>query len=141
LQLPYAALFESLRFALACCQELAGYDLFYERMGWVGYGGGLAARWLKTPLILELNGDHLSEMEMQGMAPRGLQRWPSKMLMKQQVALASHTVATGEGWRRQYIERWRANPERVTVIENGSELVYSRSGKLRSFSQHQFLTC
>jgi hypothetical protein len=44
LRLPYAALFESVRFAQACRQELAECDLLYERFGWVGYGGGLAAR-------------------------------------------------------------------------------------------------
>src|SRR5690606_6329677 len=32
LQLPYAAFFESQRFARACQQELAEYDLLYERM-------------------------------------------------------------------------------------------------------------
>ena len=30
-------------------QVLSGYDIFYERMGWVGYGGALAADWLKIP--------------------------------------------------------------------------------------------
>ena len=135
LQLPYAALFESLRFALACCQELRGYDLFYERLGWVGYGAGLAAHWLHIPLILEVNGDHLSEMELQGEAPQGCQRMLSMMLMKNAAHRAAHTVTTGEGWRKLYIERWKVDPASVTVIENGSELVklIDRS-RLRTFS-------
>jgi hypothetical protein len=33
LRLPYCTFFESVRFAAACCQELEGYDLLYERMG------------------------------------------------------------------------------------------------------------
>ena len=59
LRLPYAALFESLRFAEACVQELQGFDLLYERFGWMGWGAGLAARRLGIPLVLEDNGDHL----------------------------------------------------------------------------------
>lgn len=134
LKLPYAALFESLRFAQACRQELAAYDLFYERMGWVGYGGALAARWLESPLILEVNGDHLTEMEMQGTAPQGVQRRLSTFLMKQAVIRSSHAIATGEGWRRRYIERWGVDSKKVTVVENGSELVDLLSrNQLRSF--------
>ena len=36
---------------------------------------------------------------------------------------ATHTVATGEGWRHRFIERWGVNPTTVSVIENGSEVV------------------
>ena len=50
LQLPYFAFFESLRFAWACRQELANCDLFYERMGWMGFGGGIAARQFRNPV-------------------------------------------------------------------------------------------
>lgn len=134
LQLPYAALFESIRFALACRQELAGYDLFYERMGWFGYGGGLAAHWLGIPLILEVNGDPLGEMEMLGVAPQGTQRWLSTFLMKRAVKMASHAVASGEGWRSRYSERWGEDFEKVTVAGSGSELVnLLERDQLRSF--------
>ena len=37
----------------------------------MGYGGVLAAHRLKVPLILEVNGDHLREMEMLNILPRG----------------------------------------------------------------------
>lgn len=134
LQLPYAAMFESLRFAQACRQELAGFDLFYERMGWVGYGGGLAARWLGVPLVFEVNGDHLHEMELLGNAPRGAQRWLSTMLMQMGVNQASFIIATGDGWRTKMIERWDVKPEKVEVIENGSEVVnLLKREQLRAF--------
>jgi glycosyltransferase involved in cell wall biosynthesis len=134
LQLPYAALYESLRFALACRQELAGCDLFYERMGWFGYGGVIAARWLQVPLILEVNGDHLTELEMRGMRPKGVQRWLSVALTRKAVESTSHVVAAGEGLQQSFIDRWGVEREKVTVIENGSELVtlLDRS-ELRSF--------
>jgi len=134
LHIPYAALFESLRFAQACRQELTDYDLFYERTGWVGYGGGLAARWLGIPLVFEVNGDHLSEMELLGIAPRGAQRWISTVLMKWAINQASFIVATGEGWRWKLIERWEVKPEIVEVIENGSEIIdLLKREKLRAF--------
>jgi glycosyltransferase involved in cell wall biosynthesis len=134
LQLPYAAFFDSLRFAQACRQELIEYDLFYERMGWMGYGGGLAAHWLGIPLVLEVNGDHLTEMGMLGKAPKGTQRWLSIALMKFAVQKASLVVATGDGWRNTFIQRWNVEPSRVIVVENGSEMVnILRRDQLRSF--------
>jgi glycosyltransferase involved in cell wall biosynthesis len=123
LRLPYAALFESLRFALACRQELAGFDLLYERMGWVGYGGGLASQWMGIPLVLEVNGDHLSEFEMLGIAPQGAQRWLSTSLAKRAANMATYVVATGEGWRRRFIERWGVDGSKVSVVENGTQMV------------------
>jgi glycosyltransferase involved in cell wall biosynthesis len=123
LRLPYFAFFESFRTAMACRQELTKSDLIYERMGWMGYGGGIASRWLGIPLVLEVNGDHLDEMKMLGMAPVGLQRRLSIAIMNKAVQQASHVVATGDGWRRRFIERWGVNPAKVSVVENGSSIV------------------
>ena len=123
-QLPYASFFESMRFALACRQVLAGYDLLYERMGWVGYGGSLAARWLSVPLVIEVNGDHLDELESLGIAPKGMQRRLSVSLMnKVAVNWSSHVVTTGDGWRDRFIKRWGVDDSKVETVENGSELV------------------
>lgn len=132
--LPYVALFDSLRFVQACHQELADCDLFYERMGWMGYGGAVVSRWLNKPLVLEINGDHLAEMELQGIAPHGMQRQASMKLTRFAARHASHAVATGESWRRRYMEQWDITPEKVSVIENGSELVELLDrGQLRAF--------
>ena len=135
LHLPYANLFESHRFAEACCQEFTGYDLIYERMGWIGYGGGLAARRLKVPLVLEINnGDLITELDRLGVAPSGFQRRLAIDLMRRAVFRASHFVATGQGHRRRFIEAWGAEPECVSVVENGSELVQLlERDRLRAF--------
>ncbi len=123
-RLPYANLFDSLYFAQAAQQALAGFDLLYERKSWTGYGGGFASRRMGIPLVLEENGDHLADLEAKGIAPTGLQRWLSLWLMAQAMNRATHVVASGEGWRRNFIERWRFDPQRVTTIENGTELVH-----------------
>jgi glycosyltransferase involved in cell wall biosynthesis len=123
LKLPYVALFESLRFAQACIQELYQYDLLYERLGWLGYGGALASRRIGIPLVLEVNGDHLSEFEFLGLDLGGIQRWLSITLMKRAAHTAARVVATGEGWRQRFIERWEVNPDKVILVENGSEIV------------------
>jgi glycosyltransferase involved in cell wall biosynthesis len=134
LKLPYAALFESFRFSQACVQELDQYDILYERMGWVGYGGVIASRRMKIPLVLEVNGDHLSEFEFLGIDLRGIQRWLSIRLMKTAIHLATRIVATGEGWKQRFIDRWGVKPDQVIVVENGSEIVNLLSrNQLRCF--------
>ncbi len=135
LRLPYLNLFESLRFAEACRQELADYDLLFERMGWMGYGGGLAARWLKIPLVLEANnGDFITELERLGVAPHGFQRWLAVTLMRSAAHRANHVIATGDGHRQRFIKWWQVEPGKVSVVENGSELVNLLSREqLRSF--------
>jgi glycosyltransferase involved in cell wall biosynthesis len=135
LQLPYAALFESLRFAQACVQELQGYDLLYERFGWTGYGSGLAARRLGIPLVLEDNGDNLFDLEAKGIAPRGLQRRLSLSLARRAVDRAAHVISAGAGWREQFMRRWGTDPARITTIENGTALLGMLSrDQLRSFT-------
>ena len=123
LRLPYAALFESTRFANACTGELQGFDLLYERMSWVSYGGSLASRRLDIPLVLENNGDHLADLEAKGIAPRGAQYRLSATLMGRSVRQAAHVVVTGDGWRDAFIKRWKIEPGRVTTVENGTALV------------------
>lgn len=123
LKLPYAALFESYRYAAAVRQVMGDRQLFYERMGWFGYAGALAASQLHVPLVLEVNGDHLTEFEMLGSAPKGMQLVMSKWLMGWAARNAAHAITTGEGWRTRHIERWQLNPQKVTSLQNGSELV------------------
>lgn len=138
LHLPYLTIFDSLHFAAACCQVLGDYDILYERMSWMGYGGALAASYLRIPLFLENNGDHLAEMELLGVAPQGLQRWLSLKLMQLGINKASHVVAAGDGWRRRFIERWGIAPDRITTIENGCESVHLlKRDQLRVFSPAQ----
>lgn len=135
LRLPYLNLFESWRFAEACKQELSGCDLLYERLGWMGHAGRLAARKMAIPLVLEANnGDFVTELERLGVKPGGLQLRLALALMRRQVHQASHIVATGDGHRTRFIEWWRVEPQKVSVVENGSDVVNILSrDQLRSF--------
>jgi glycosyltransferase involved in cell wall biosynthesis len=133
--LPYLNFYDSLRFSHACQRELAECELIYERMGWMAYGGGLAANRMKIPLVLEANnGDFITELKMLGVLPRGLQLRLSVRLMHGAVGRATHVVATGEGHRRRFIDQWKVRPEKVSVVENGTELVgLLRREQLRAF--------
>lgn len=123
LSLPYANLFESLRFAAACCQQLSDCDVFYERMGWMGYGGGLAAQWLNIPLVLEANnGDFITELRNLGVEPNGFQRWLAIRIMRDAAHRATHVVATGEGHRTRFVTWWQISNAKISVIENGSDI-------------------
>lgn len=136
LRLPYFNFFESLRFAAACRQSLPDFDLLYERTSWMGYGGALAARQSGTPLVLEDNGDHLDDLEAKGIAPQGLQRKISLALMNWAVRQSSHVISSGQGWRQRFIERWDFPEDRISVVENGTDLLHLLTREqLKSFQQ------
>lgn len=123
LKLPYAAWFESVRFACACRRELQGVDVLLERMSWMRYGGALAGRLLRCPLVLENNGDHLADLEAKGIAPTGWQRRLSLRATAWAVGRAAHIAVSGDGWRRAFMQRWGTPPEKITTVENGTVLV------------------
>lgn len=139
LRLPYANWFESLRFSEAICQELGDRDLLYERLFWMSYGPGLAARRLGIPLIFEINnGDFITELERLGVAPKGLQRWLALQIMRRAVRRGDYVVATGDGHRKRFIEWWGVDPGRVATVENGSDIAHLlERSQLRAFQDDQ----
>jgi glycosyltransferase involved in cell wall biosynthesis len=138
LKLPYLAFFESLRFAMACRQELESCDILLERMSWMNYGGAIVSRWLHVPLILEYNGDPLDDLSAKGIQPQGLQQWISKQLMARNFNAAAHIVASGEGWRQSCMNTWNIDAGQVRTIENGTELVnLLHRDQLRSFQEKE----
>jgi glycosyltransferase involved in cell wall biosynthesis len=75
---------------------------------------------MDIPLILEDNGDHLADLDAKGIAPKGIQRSLSIRTTRWTVNQATYTVSTGEGWRKQFLNRWQVDVEKVSVIENGT---------------------
>jgi glycosyltransferase involved in cell wall biosynthesis len=124
LRVPYFNYFESLRFAAACEAELSDRDVLFERLGWMGLAGGLAARRLRIPLVGEVNnGDFVTELDRLGTGPTGLQRPLAIAAMRRAVGRVDRFVATGDGHRDRFIEYWNVAPDSIVTVENGSELV------------------
>lgn len=136
LRLPYLNFFDSLKFAFACRQELSDCDIFYERFGWIGYGGWMAARLSKVPIVWELNGDHVTELASHGFILNGMQKRASFFLMSMIARHIDHTIATGDGWKQKHILHWGVDPSKISVIENGSQIVDMLSkSELRAFQE------
>ncbi len=121
--LPYLNWFESNRFSGIILENCGDINCLYERASWMGYGGFLAAKKKKIPLILEYNGDPLHDLKSKGQLPRGLQLLISKFLFRYTLNNATHLIASGKGWKKNLIENWYISPEKISVIENGTVLL------------------
>lgn len=123
LKLTYWGYFDSLRFAQACQRELDGFDIFLERFTWMRYGGLLASRKMNLPWVVEYNGNPLADLEAKGTDPSGLQRVISIRLTNWVLKQADHVIATGDGWRASCQNDWRLPSGKISVIENGTEIL------------------
>lgn len=134
LRIPYFAYFDNRRFAEACLQELGDCDVYLERMGWMMAGGVWAARRLGIPLLLEYNGNPLTDLRLIGQAPKGIQLRIAVNRMTRTLQAADRVIATGDGWRRDCSREWGVKLEQISVVENGTILVDCLDrGELRSF--------
>lgn len=120
--LPYLNLFESFRYADACHQALAGFDLLYERYGWMGYGGGIASRWMRIPLILEVNGDPFSEGASYQKTLPLLQRWTAERVTGLTMRLATRVVVVSNALKDRIVDRLSLNPHKALVVHNGADV-------------------
>jgi glycosyltransferase involved in cell wall biosynthesis len=138
LNLPYFNWFDSMRFASACEDIFQEYDLLYERMGWMAYAGGLASYRMDLPLVLEVNnGNFLEELRYHGVLPKGLQLFISIRLMRAAMKRAVHFIASGEGHKDKLISQWGVSKGKVTVVENGTDLIDLLAGDQLSVFQSE----
>lgn len=121
--LPYFGWFDNLSFSRLVETELGSCDVWIERTGWMAYGGYLASRRKKIPLIQEFNGDPLIDLESTKQAPVGIQRHIAKYLYRKNLMSARKIIASGDGWRDNLLQVWRIPVDKITVIENGTILV------------------
>lgn len=121
LHLPFLRLFDSYRFSDACVSALRGYDVLYERYGLLSTGGLMAAKRLRVPLVLEVNGDYEEEYRNLGIRLSGPQWGVARRITEGLFSGAAHLVASGEGLRHRLVERWRVPPGKVTVVANGTD--------------------
>ena len=122
LGLPYLRFFESHRFSGAVQQALQGYDLCYERFWLNGYGGLLAARRMKIPVIYEVNGDIVEEYRQLGIQLSPLEwsfiHWITRRVFQN----SARVITVSETLRQTSIQRWKLDPERVTTVPNGADV-------------------
>jgi glycosyltransferase involved in cell wall biosynthesis len=119
--LPFIGFFDSLRFADACYHELAAADILYERFGWMGYGGVIAARWLRIPLVSELNGN-IKENEILELHLSPMQAKISQWLTNKTFKLTDSLVVVSQSLRGFIRDDFDIPGEKINVVINGADL-------------------
>jgi alpha-maltose-1-phosphate synthase len=119
LKLPYLGLFDSLHYADACCNCLKGYDILYERHGYMGFGGVIAARLLKIPLVLELNGNIIKEIDERKLDISPLQRKIGVWITIQTFRAADRIVVVSNALKQTLIKDYQIPGEKISVVLNG----------------------
>jgi glycosyltransferase involved in cell wall biosynthesis len=115
-------LFDSNRFSKACVSALSGCDILYERSWLLGFGGLMAARRMRIPIVLEVNGDIFEEYRQQEIQLSGAQ-WAALYALNGWLFRGvDHVVTVSEPLRRRTIDRWRLDPAKVTTVSNGAEV-------------------
>lgn len=121
-RLPFIGLFDSLRYADACTELLRGYDLLYERHGYMGYGGIIAARRLKIPIVIELNGNIVKEIDAIGVQMSPIQRRIGRWLTFRTFQKADHVVVVSDTLKQVLVSAVGVSPKRISVVLNGVNL-------------------
>lgn len=122
IRLPYLGFFESFRFADACYHLLQAYDVLYERHGWMGYGSVIAARWLGLPLVEELNGNIIKQIEIHGFQLSPIQWKLSQWLTYRTFFAADHIVVVSEALKNQLVTGLGMPEEKISVVLNGANV-------------------
>jgi glycosyltransferase involved in cell wall biosynthesis len=122
LKLPFIGIFDSLRYADACAHLLHGYHLLFERQGYMGYGGLLAARRLGIPLVIEMNGNIVREIDEIGIRMTPLQRKIGRWLTCRTLRGADHIVAVSAALKRDLVADLGLPEEKISVVLNGVDV-------------------
>lgn len=127
LKLPFLGLFDSLHFADACQGHLRGFDVLYERHGYMGFGGVIAAQWLNIPIVIELNGNILKEIDERGFSMSALQRNIGRWITIRTFLAADHMVVVSDALMRTLINDYHIPPEKISIVLNGVDIeLFSR---------------
>mgnify|MGYP000876630025 CR=1 FL=1 len=122
LRLPFVGVFDSVRFADACAHDLRGADILYERHGYMGYGGLVAARRMGVPHVLELNGNILREIDEMGVTMSSAQRALGRYVTIETLRRTDHLVVVSDALKNQIVTTLGLAPERVSVVLNGADV-------------------
>jgi len=127
LGLPFLGLFDDFHFADACRQQLSGSDILYERHGYMGFGGVIASRWLRIPLILELNGNILKEIDQRELPMSRLQRKIGRWITIRTFLAADRMVVVSDALRHTLVHDYHIPAGKISVVLNGVDIgLFSR---------------
>jgi glycosyltransferase involved in cell wall biosynthesis len=142
LGLPFIRLFDSFRYSDACVSALKGFDILYERYGFLGYGGVMAARRLKIPIILEVNGDIVEDYANRGMTLSRAQWAAAHFVTRLTYKFASHIIVVDHSLVDRLAARWQVNPQRISVVTNGTNYpLFSAKQDVPAIKQKYKLPC
>ncbi len=136
LSLPYFNFFESLRFAEACTSSLTDCHILYERYWLNSFGGLMASRKLGIPLVLEVNGDLVSEYAQLGIRLSKSQ-WAAIHLINRCLFMgATHVITVSEPLKRLTAKRWKIDASKISVVPNGANIdLFSQANKSSALKQ------
>jgi glycosyltransferase involved in cell wall biosynthesis len=122
LNLPFLGIFDSLHYADACLRYYRGFDILYERHGYMGFGGVLAARLLKIPLVLELNGNIIREIDERGLKITAIQRKIGIWVTIQTIIMADRIVVVSEALEQVLVRDYRVPKNKIDIVINGVDI-------------------
>jgi len=122
LHLPFISMFDSLRYADACYHLLHGYDILFERHGYLGYGGIIAARRLGIPIVIELNGNIVKEIDEMNVKMSPLQRRVGKWITYRTLQAANHIVVVSAALKQIVMAPSGIPSEKISVVVNGTNV-------------------
>ncbi len=120
--IPYANLFDSMRFADMARLLLGDADVLYERHTFMCCGGAILSTMLSAPLLLEVNGHHFDELAIQGQHLSQQQRVIARAITRWVVSAADAVLFSGYGWMRRYRETRLLSHSRAHVVWPGADL-------------------
>jgi glycosyltransferase involved in cell wall biosynthesis len=126
-KLPFIGYYDSLHFSDTCVRLLGGWDLIYERHGYLGYGGVFTARRLDIPLVIELNGNIIKEIDEIGVEMSSIQRDIGRWRTIKTLMGANHIIAVSAALKNLLIKNINISEDKISVVENGVNLeLFSR---------------
>lgn len=122
LKLPFLGVFDSLHFADACYNLLSRFDVLYERHGYMGFGGIIAARWLGIPIILELNGNIIKEIDERRLSMSPLQREIGRWITVRTFLAADRVVVVSDALKQTLVNEYQIPANQMSVVLNGVDI-------------------
>lgn len=121
-QVPYFALFDSLRFYEACIRSLPKYDICHEHQGDLSIGAALACAKLSIPYVITVSSPPFLERNMFMKSYRGWQAWIAAREARIAYSLARKIICVSTSSKQQLVEDWQVDPGKIVVMPNGVDI-------------------